>query len=121
MSTTRSDARTLHVRDVMTRDPVCATTGGSVREVAELLEENEVSSLPVVDDQERLIGVVTRTDLLHRLLEGPQGARLDEDWLDLLTADSEQPAEVDAARLGRVDELMSIDPLTARPDELVPT
>lgn len=110
-----------HVRDVMTSNPACVYTGDSLRDVARLLDEYEISGAPVVDDQQRLVGVVSRTDLLHRLLEGPQGARKDEEWLDLLTADSERSIDVDIARLGEVDDLMSVDPIVAKPEELVST
>jgi|SoiMethySBSTD1v2_1073268.scaffolds.fasta_scaffold606689_2 CBS domain-containing protein len=106
-----------HVRDVMTPDPVCATSGSNLRDVARLLDEYEISGLPVVDDQDRLIGVISRTDLLRRLLEGPPTARRDEDWLDLLTADSATSVDVDVARLGTVDDLMSVDPIIARTEE----
>lgn len=105
------------VEDVMTPDPVFVGTGSTLREVAELLDEHEISGLPVIDDQERLVGVVSRTDLLRRLLEGPAEARHDEEWLDLLTADSASKVDIDAARLGVVDDVMTADPITARPDE----
>lgn len=124
MSTAIRPARKLHplhVRDVMTANPVCANTGDSLRDVARLLEEYEISGAPVVDDQQRVVGVVSRTDLVHRLLEGPQGARQDEDWLDLLTADSERSIDVDVARLGVVDDLMTVDPIVAKPEELLGT
>jgi CBS domain-containing protein len=108
------------VADVMTRDPVCIETGATMRQTAELLDEHEISGLPVVDDQLRLVGVVSRTDLLRRLLEGPPDARRDEQWLDLLTADSTSTVEVDAAKLGLVDDVMSSDPVTALAGELLP-
>lgn len=114
-----------HLGDVMTADPVCAASGSSLRDVARLLVEYEISGMPVIDDQERLIGVVSRTDLLRRLIEGPTGARRDEDWLDLLTADSTQGqgggVDVDAARVGTVDDVMSVDPVTAKAEEKLAT
>src|SRR5687768_15069231 len=56
-----------HVGDVMTREPVCATAGDSLRDVARVLDEYEISGVPVIDDQDRLIGVLSRTDLIRRL------------------------------------------------------
>jgi CBS domain-containing protein len=110
-----------HVRDVMTEKPVCVESGDSLRDLARMLDENEISGAPVVDDQDRLVGVVSRTDLLRRLLEGPIEARPGEDWLDLLMADSVGTFEIDVARLGTVDDVMSIDPVTATPEETVAT
>jgi predicted transcriptional regulator len=111
----------LHVQDIMTVEPACVRTGDALRTVAQLLDEYEISGAPVVDDQDRLVGVVSRTDLVHALLEGPQGARKDEDWLDLLTADSARAIDVDAARLGVVDDVMSVDPVVARCGERLRT
>lgn len=105
------------VEDLMTRDPIVVERGSTLREVAELLDEHEVSGLPVVDDQLRLVGVVSRTDLLRRLLEGPAEARHDEEWLDLLMADSTTKVDIDAARLGVVDDVMTGEPITAFADE----
>lgn len=110
-----------HVRDVMTEKPACVESGDSLRDLARMLDENEISGAPVVDDQERLVGVVSRTDLLRRLLEGPSEARPSEDWLDLLAADHVGTFEIDVARLGTVDDVMSIDPVTATPEETVAT
>ena len=110
-----------HVRDVMTDKPICAESGDSLRDLARKLDEYEISGVPVVDDQDRLLGVVSRTDLVHRLLEGPLDARPGEDWLDLLTADSVGTFEIDVARLGTIDDVMSIDPVTATPEETVAT
>lgn len=114
-----------HLGDVMTADPVCAASGASLRDVARLLVEYEISGVPVVDDQERLIGVVSRTDLLRRLLEGPNEARHDEDWLDLLTADSAKGTasgiDLDAARIGTVDDVMSVEMVTAKAEEKLTT
>ncbi len=109
------------VEDLMTRDPVVVERGSTLGQVAELLDEHEVSGLPVVDDQLRLVGVVSRTDLLRRLLEGPEEARHDELWLDLLTAGSSKKVDIDAARLGFVDDVMSVEPITALADEKLST
>jgi CBS domain-containing protein len=119
VASARSTVR--HARDVMTANPVCAETGANLRDVAKLLDEYEISGLPVVDDQERLVGVISRMDLVHRLIEGPADSRRDETWLDLLTADSASTVDVDVARLGTVDDLMSIDPVVAKPEETLAT
>ncbi len=109
------------VEDLMTRDPIVVERGSTLREVAELLDQHEVSGLPVVDDQLRLVGVVSRTDLLRRLLEGPAEARHDEQWLDLLTADATSKVDIDVARLGIVDDVMTVEPITAKSSEKLVT
>jgi CBS domain-containing protein len=53
------------VKEVMTREVVHARRDTPFKEVARLLAEHRISGLPVVDDQERVVGVISETDLLH--------------------------------------------------------
>ncbi len=39
----------------------------TIRRIAELLGEGHFHSLPVVDDEENVVGIVTTTDLIHYL------------------------------------------------------
>jgi CBS domain-containing protein len=52
--------------DIMTREVVAVTTGTSIRELAELMTLHRIGSVPVVDDQGALIGIVTETDLIEQ-------------------------------------------------------
>jgi CBS domain-containing protein len=54
------------VGDIMTTDLVTVTPDTSLKEVAERLVRSEVSSLPVLNDQHRLIGIVTEADLISK-------------------------------------------------------
>ena len=51
------------VRDLMTNDLVCARIDEDVEEVANRMSEAQVRRLPVVDEQERLCGIVSLGDL----------------------------------------------------------
>jgi CBS domain-containing protein len=55
------------VRDVMTSRPRGATGDTPVRQVAELMEAEDVGSIPVVDG-ERLLGMVTDRDIVIRVI-----------------------------------------------------
>ena len=49
--------------EVMTRDVISVLAHTSIRHVAKLLVEHHISGLPVLDEEQRLIGVVTENDL----------------------------------------------------------
>jgi len=51
------------VRDLMTNDLVCARIDEDIEEVANRMSEAQVRRLPVVDEQERLCGIVSLGDL----------------------------------------------------------
>jgi diguanylate cyclase (GGDEF)-like protein len=50
--------------DVMSRDPVCVNGGTTILEALDLCESRNLRHLPVIDNNYRLIGVVTQTDLV---------------------------------------------------------
>lgn len=58
--------RQLLVRDVMTPDPKRISVDGSLRVAAEMLLSGIFSGLPVVDTQDRPVGVITQGDLIRR-------------------------------------------------------
>lgn len=53
------------VGELMTHDPVLAVADMSLADAAELMDFYRVSGLPVVDRDGSLVGVISRTDLLH--------------------------------------------------------
>ncbi|MSR76507.1 MAG: CBS domain-containing protein [Candidatus Ryanbacteria bacterium] len=55
----------LTVGDVMNDDPLTVTTGASIDEVAKIFaEHHRVNPIPVVDDMHRLVGIVSRFDII---------------------------------------------------------
>jgi acetoin utilization protein AcuB len=53
------------VRDRMTQDPITIAPEASVHDAFRLINERGVHYLPVLDGRNRLVGVMTRTDLLR--------------------------------------------------------
>jgi CBS domain-containing protein len=50
------------------RSPAITTSPDSdIREVASILDERRIKRLPVVDDEGRLIGVISRADIIRIL------------------------------------------------------
>ena len=56
-------AAAFSVADHMTTDVVTTTAGASIEAVADLLIEHGIHHVPVVDDAEGVVGMVTTTDL----------------------------------------------------------
>jgi len=56
------------IAEVMTQRPRAVTAQMGVREAARLMDEEDVGSLPVVDEGERLIGIVTDRDVAVRVV-----------------------------------------------------
>lgn len=54
------------VKDIMTTDVIAVATGDSVELCAKLMQENNISGLPVLDEAGRVAGIVTEGDLIRR-------------------------------------------------------
>jgi CBS domain-containing protein len=58
----------LKVKDVMSQKVITVPPTEDVIFAFEKLMKHKISSLPVVDDDEKLVGIVTATDLGHNLI-----------------------------------------------------
>jgi CBS domain-containing protein len=58
--------RQLRVRDAMTPSPSRVTAGTPLSEVVRLILRGQFNAVPVVDDAERPVGIVTQGDLIHK-------------------------------------------------------
>src|SRR5262245_36002595 len=100
----------------MTVDPVCVTPATTIRELARVFEEHEISGAPVVDQHGRLVGVVSKTDLIRRCAEGT--TEIPPAYLfEVLCEQNEgdEGSEVIPEPLVCVEDFMTEDPLTVEP------
>ncbi|HTO33107.1 MAG TPA: CBS domain-containing protein [Pararhizobium sp.] len=54
------------VRDYMTPKPVCVSPDTSIKHTIQLMLDHNVSGLPVIGDDDQVIGMLTESDLLSR-------------------------------------------------------
>src|SRR4051812_11379221 len=59
-----------NIKEVMTENPASCTPETPLREVAQLMVQNDCGSIPVVENNEnlRLIGIVTDRDIVCRIV-----------------------------------------------------
>lgn len=72
----------MKVSDVMSRKVVLVTPSTTFKEVWRTIFKNKVNSLPVVDKKKKLLGIITREELLERLYP---------DYQDLFSIDGSFP------------------------------
>ncbi len=63
------------IREVMTKDVVTTPPDVPVEDVAQVMADNKVGGLPVIDEQERVIGMITETDIFKAFIEMFAGGR----------------------------------------------
>jgi CBS domain-containing protein len=64
----RAKALKNRVSEVMTADPLTLSPDDDLRDAVELLVEEKVGGIPVVDEAEGLVGIVTYVDILRCFL-----------------------------------------------------
>ncbi|GAQ60411.1 CBS domain-containing protein [Streptomyces scabiei] len=107
------------VGSVMTTDVVRAEYDTPFKEVARLLAGHRISGLPVIDDDEKVIGVISETDLMARQAEtpdpyGPPRHRFP--FAVLTRAARRQAVKAEARTAGR---LMTEPPITVHADDTI--
>jgi CBS domain-containing protein len=82
----------MRAMDVMTTNVITAGPDTSVQEVAKILSERNISGVPIVDAENRLVGIVSEGDLLHRIetaTERRAQRRRRSWWLDTIGSEEE--------------------------------
>ena len=79
----------MKARDIMTSEVATVRLETSVREIAALMMEKNISGVPVVSDDGTIVGMVSEGDLLHR---AEVGTERKHKWWFRLFADSETAA-----------------------------
>lgn len=104
----------MNASDVMVANVITIRPDASVLDLADLLLANRISAVPVVDDEGRLMGIVSEGDLLRRAESGTERRR--SWWLEALTPNEALAAEFVKAHGMKVGDVMTRNVITASPD-----
>jgi CBS domain-containing protein len=107
----RDETMNAKVNDVMTTTVVAVKQGASYKEMAALLRKYRVSAFPVLDDDQKVIGIVSEADLLAK-------AALNADRGGEITAmvHHKELTKADGVTAG---DLMTSNVVTVTPDDTV--
>jgi len=102
------------VKDVMTTRVIFVRKGASFREMAATLREHRISAFPVLDDDRKVIVVVSEADLLTK-----QALDSGEDGMPGMITGLLRYREQAKARGITAGDLMTSPPVTVRPEDTV--
>ncbi len=107
----------LKAKDLMSPDPVCVSPATRMRELARMFEDHEISGVPVVDQSGKVVGIVTKSDLIRRCSEGAEDVPPAYLFEVLLEQEGDEAAsEVIPEPLICVEDFMTEDPLMVSPE-----
>ena len=105
-----SKSHQTHIREMMTTDAVTVPLGTTLRQAAGLMSDLRISSLPVVDPDARLVGVITATDFVSML-------HADQATMTEALRKAFSNTACGETRAGcLVDDVMTPEPITLRED-----
>ncbi len=104
----------MQARNVMVTPVVTVKPSATVQEVAKQFLERQISAAPVVDDNGKLVGIVSEGDLLHRVEAGTERRR--SWWLRAFTEADTLAAEYVKSHGRKVSDVMTRTVITAAPE-----
>lgn len=106
----------LKVKDIMTKEVVSVTKETTVMELAGIFAQRHISSLPVLDQNGELIGMVTETDLVEqdKNLHIPTVISI-FDWVIYLESDKKFEKELKKMTGRTVGDIYSNEVVTVTP------
>jgi CBS domain-containing protein len=97
----------MKAEDVMTRDVISIAPDATVLQAARLMLQHHISGLPVVDEDGKLVGVLSEGDFLRRRETRTEHRR--SRWLEFLMGPGRIAAEYSHSHGSKVSEVMTAD------------
>jgi CBS domain-containing protein len=105
----------MNAADVMMLNVITVSADVDVRDVAKILVTNRISAVPVVDEQGKLVGIISEGDLVRRPEIGNEKPL--SWWLDPLNTKGALADEFIRSHSRKVSDVMTRDVVTAKPDD----
>jgi len=104
----------MNAADVMIHDVIAVSPDDDVSVAIKLLSEHDISALPVVDEDGKIVGMLSEADLLHRAEIGTE--KRHPWWLEAVMPASRLAEEFAKSHGRRVEEVMTTDVVSATAD-----
>ncbi|MFW3616888.1 CBS domain-containing protein [Billgrantia antri] len=101
--------------DVMTPNVITVPPDADVREIARLLLENNISAVPVVDAEDKVLGIVSEGDLMRRVENGSEAPK--SWWLKSFFTGGNSASEYVKTHARKAHEIMTRDLIIIGEDE----
>ena len=105
-------------KDIMTTDVIVAKTDDSIANVATLLIKEKIGGLPVVDENNKVVGIISETDIMQKEID-IESPRVLNFFQGLIFLDDIKKLEDDMKKVAayKVEDLMSKDIITVNEND----
>ncbi len=110
----------LKASDIMIKDVITIKKDASIGELSELLIQNKISGVPVIDEEYRIIGIVTEADIIVKdtELHFPRYFKL-LDGIIYLESLNKFKSNLQKHLATKVEDIMTVKVKTVHPDTMV--
>lgn len=107
----------LKAKDIMTKDVITVRRDTTVRDLAQLFAQHRISTVPVVDEEGLLVGIVSESDLIEqdKNLHIPTVVSI-FDWVIYLESDKRFEKELQKMTAQTVGEIYSEEVFSVAPE-----
>jgi CBS-domain-containing membrane protein len=104
-------------QDIMTQEVITIRPENSIRDLAKIFTENNISGVPVVDDAGKVIGIVTESDLIfhNKRLNVPAVITILDSFI-FLNSPEKMEKELRKIAAATVNDILTTPPVTIKQD-----
>jgi CBS domain-containing protein len=74
---------TIPISELMSKPLLTATSGSTLKEAADLMQQNNIRRLPVLDSKGKLVGIITSKDILKSVMDIIKKVMVEQDFMTL--------------------------------------
>lgn len=110
----------MKVREIMKRDVITIRKDATIEEVAHTLVDNGITSIPVVDEENRVIGIISEKDLIYKDINPSMPANVEYlGGIIFLDGVDEYQQELKKLTATKVEQMMSMDVITVNEEDSI--
>ncbi|CAH2214999.1 CBS domain-containing protein [Tepidibacter aestuarii] len=107
-------------KDIMTTDVVVVKQDSTIKEIAEIFLKNRIGGVPVVDEENKIVGIISETDIIQKEknVNVPSFINILQGYIFF---DSFKEVEEDIRKIAayKASDIMSKEVMTVREDDSV--
>ena len=109
----------MNVSEIMTKDVVTGSAQDTVDSAAALMLDKNISSLPVVDSEQKLIGIITESDFVGKEVQIPHALASLRCLFGKLSRVSDVEQIYQEAKAMPLEKVMTKSPTTVSPEDSI--
>ena len=110
----------MKAKDIMTSDVVVVKQDATIKDIAEIFLKNRIGGVPVVDDENKIVGIISETDIIQKEknVNVPSFINILQGYIFF---DSFKEVEDDIRKIAayKASDIMSKDVMTVKEDDSV--